>query len=106
MKTVIHNLRILRTETVWGQKYKKVFLELVEVYQSFFCEEIDHEENIERHDWRDGLENQKVNFDDEHFKSRNSQSLPENDKLILVKFHKLSINLPATLFFTACWRLS
>ena len=34
-------------------------------YQDFFCEPINHEENIERHDWRDGLENRKVNFDDE-----------------------------------------
>ena len=65
MKTVIHNLRILMTETTWGQKYRKIFLELVDAYQNFFCEEIDHTENIERHDWRDGLENQAVNFDDE-----------------------------------------
>ena len=37
----------------------------MEKYQDFFCEPINHEENIERHDWRDGLENSKVNFDDE-----------------------------------------
>ena len=54
------------TETIWGQKYRKIFLELVDSYQNFFCEEIDHTENIERHDWRDGLENQHVNFDDEN----------------------------------------
>lgn len=66
LKTVIHNLRVLMTETIWGQKYRKIFLELVDAYQNFFCEEIDHTENIERHDWRAGLENQQVNFDDEN----------------------------------------
>jgi len=65
-KTVIHRLKILWTETVWGHKYKPVFLELVDKYQDFFCEEIDHDENIERHDWREGLENHRVNFDDEN----------------------------------------
>ena len=66
MKTVIHNLKVLWTETAWGQKYKPVFLELVDKYQDFFCEEIDHNANIERHDWREGLENHRVNFDDEN----------------------------------------
>ena len=65
LRTVIHNLRILWTETAWAHKYESVFHELVEKYQDFFCERINHEENIERHDWREGLENYKVNFDDE-----------------------------------------
>ena len=65
LRTVIHNLRILWTETVWARKYEQVFHDLVEKYQDFFCEPINHEENIERHDWRDGLENFKVSFDDE-----------------------------------------
>ena len=67
MKTIIHNLRILMTETVWGEKYRKIFVELVSTFESFFCEKIDHSENIERHDWREGLENSKTNFDDETF---------------------------------------
>ena len=65
LRSVIHNLRILWTETAWARKYEPVFHELVQKYQDFFCEPINHEENIERHDWRDGLENHKVNFDDE-----------------------------------------
>ena len=65
MRTVIHNLRILITETVWGHKYQKIFTELVEKFEEFFCEEIDHSENIERHDYRERLENHNVNFDDE-----------------------------------------
>jgi len=54
------------TETTWGQKYRKIFLELVDKYQDFFCEEIDHEENIERHDWKERTENRRINFDDEN----------------------------------------
>jgi len=65
LKTVIHNLRILLTETAWGAKYERIFYNLVEKYEDFFCEEINHEENIERHDFRVGLENYKTNFDDE-----------------------------------------
>ena len=54
------------TETTWGEKYRKIFLELVDKYQDFFCEEIDHQENIERHDWRERIENKRINFDDEN----------------------------------------
>ena len=53
------------TETAWGQKYRRSFQELVAKYEDFFCEAIDHEENIERHDWRERTENRKINFDDE-----------------------------------------
>ena len=53
------------TETVWGEKYQKIWKDLVERYEGFFCEELDHSENIERHDYRERLENHKVNFDDE-----------------------------------------
>lgn len=65
LRSVIHNLRILWTETAWARKYEPVLHELVQKYQDFFCEPINHEENIEWHDWRDGLENRKVSFDDE-----------------------------------------
>lgn len=65
LKTVLHNVRIVMTETVWGNKYREVYAKLVEIYQEFYCEEVDHEENIERYDWREGLENSRVSFDDE-----------------------------------------
>ena len=49
LRTVIHNVRILVTETIWGEKYSLAHRELVERYEEFFCEKIDHEERIENH---------------------------------------------------------
>ena len=46
LKTVMHNIRILVTETVWGDRYKQVYADLVGRYQEFYCEEVDHQENI------------------------------------------------------------
>jgi len=64
LKNVMHNIRILVTETVWGDRYRQVYDDLVGRYQEFYCEEVDHKENIERYDWREGLENSRVSFDD------------------------------------------
>jgi len=74
LRTVLHNIRILLTETVWGdrERYKHVYTDLVDRYQEFYCEEVDHQENIERYDWREGLENSKNSFED----------LDQNDKFL------------------------
>ena len=66
LKTVLHNIRILVTETVMvdRDRYRQVYSDLVDRYQEFYCEEVDHQENIERYDWREGLENSKFSFED------------------------------------------
>jgi deoxyribodipyrimidine photolyase len=64
LKTVLHNIRIIASETVWGDRYRTVYDDLVVTYQEFYCEEVDHQENIERYDWREGLENSRNSFDD------------------------------------------
>ena len=70
LRTVIHNVRVLMTETVWGEKYLQAHIELVERYEEFFCEKIDHGENIERRDLpggsRGAMETQRTQFDDEN----------------------------------------
>jgi len=79
LRTVIHNIRILVTETVWGSRYTVVYNALVGQYQEFFCEEIDHQENIEKYDKKDGLENSRQSVDEE---SNNHLFLNEVDEFL------------------------
>jgi len=79
LRTVIHNIRILVTETVWGSRYTVVYNALVGQYQEFFCEEIDHQENIEKYDKKDGLENSRQSVDEE---SNNYLFLNEVDEFL------------------------
>jgi len=81
LKTIVHNIRILGAETVWGNRYRELYGDLVVRYQDFYCEEINHEENIERYDWRDGLENTRVSFDD--VKEGLTEDLDEFDEKFL-----------------------
>ena len=56
LKTVLHNIRILVTETVWGDRYRQVYAVLVDRFQEIYCEELDHQDNIKSMtggmDWR------------------------------------------------------
>jgi len=95
LRAVIHSLRVLVQETQQGSSLADLHGQLVTQYQQFFCEQIDHTENIERFDRRRGLENRRVNFDDEEtfISDEDLKELPDIESLTTATV-SLSINKP------------